>query len=74
MKDKCREVEIGSLGEASQVEERVNESRGKTLLHFTALEKGRTNDEIFGEDCTKFRGPLDLTEVRGGYSVSVEEV
>jgi hypothetical protein len=52
----------------------MNESCGETLLHFAESSKGERTDEIFEGDFTKFRGPLDLTKVRGGYSVSVKEV
>jgi hypothetical protein len=60
--------------EASQVERAANESFGETLLHFAESSEGEQTDEIFGGDFMKFHGPLDLMEVQGGYSVSVEEV
>jgi hypothetical protein len=31
-------------------------------------------DEILGRDFTRFREPLDLPEVQGSYSVSVERI
>jgi hypothetical protein len=51
---------------------RANESRGEALIHFAESSKGERTDEIFGGDFTKFREPLDLPEVRGSYSASVE--
>jgi hypothetical protein len=65
---------VESRREVSQVGERVNASRGQTLLHFAESSKGEWTDKIFGGDFTKFRGSLDLKEVQEGYSVSVEEV
>jgi hypothetical protein len=72
LKGECREAAVESRGEASQIGEAVNESRGEALIHFAESSKGERTDEIFGGDFTKFREPLDLPEVRGSYSASVE--
>jgi hypothetical protein len=50
----------------------ANESRREALLLFAESLKGEWTDEIFGGGFTKFREPLDLPEVRGSYSASVE--
>ena len=51
----------------------MNESHGETLRHFVDF-RGRMNGRSFRGDFMKYHGPLDLTEVQGGYIVSVEEV
>jgi hypothetical protein len=62
------------LQEASQVSEQVDKFCGRTHRHFGGLRKGERTEKILWGDFVKFCGPLDLTEVQGGYSVSVEEV
>jgi hypothetical protein len=61
------------LQEASQVSEQADKFCGRTRRHFGGLRKGERMVEILRGDFMKFRGPLDLAEVQGGYSVSVEE-
>jgi hypothetical protein len=43
----------------------------KLLFHFAELLEEERMDEIIRGDFTKFRGLLDIPEVRGSYSVSV---
>jgi hypothetical protein len=74
LKDKCREVAIGSRRKVSQVGERANESRGETLFYFTESSRGEWTDEIFRRDFRRFREPLDLPEAQGSYSAGVERI
>jgi hypothetical protein len=55
----------------SQVGEQENESRRGTLRQFRGLHKQERTIEILRGDFAKFRGPLDLAEVQGDYSVNV---
>jgi hypothetical protein len=74
LKAKCREVDVGSREEASQVDEQENGSHRETLLYFAESSRGERTDEIFGGDFTRFREPLDLLEVQVSYSVGVERI
>jgi hypothetical protein len=46
LKDKRREAAIGSLREASQVGEQVNESRGETLLYFVDYIRSKSSERF----------------------------
>jgi hypothetical protein len=48
-------------------------SRRDTSL-FRGLHKEKRMVKILSGDFAKFRGPLDSTEMQGGYSISMEEV
>jgi hypothetical protein len=72
-KDKCREVVLLKVEEASQVGEQTTSlvERHDFFLFVELYEEERT-DEIIRGDFAKFRGPLDLAEVQGGYGGSVK--
>jgi hypothetical protein len=74
LKAQCREVAVRSQRKASQVGERANESHGETFLYFVESSRGKRMDEILGKYFTRFREPLDLLEVKGSYSVSMERI
>jgi hypothetical protein len=69
-KDKCREVVVEVRGKRRRLASRQRVSWRDTSS-FSWIYKEERTDEIIRGDFAKFRGPLDLAEVQGGYGGSV---